>query len=207
MPAAIKKGSKGADVKLLQRLLNERGYTVDVDGDFGPQTYRAVRAFQSQNLDQLGQPLVIDGEVGPLTWWSLTHKKPVIITPSAIDYAKAPPAALGGSKIGRAALKVAIDEMNSGAGEIGGNNKGKWVRKYLKPTGIDEGNSWCASFVSWCFLQAGGGNRDDMPFRYSPGARDILSQLQKKGFTRKPEEQYQPLPGDLVIWWREKLAG
>jgi len=46
-------------------LLNQFGYPVDVDSEFGPQTYRAVRAFQSEHLDQHGQPLVIDGMVGP----------------------------------------------------------------------------------------------------------------------------------------------
>jgi hypothetical protein len=49
---------------------------------------------------------------------------------------------------------VAIDELNAGAGEEGGNNMGRWVRKYLQPAGLPEGNSWCAGFVSWCFLQA-----------------------------------------------------
>jgi hypothetical protein len=56
---------------------------------FDTRTYQAVRAYQSQNLDQLGQPLVVDGKVGDLTWWSLNHPKPDIATPSAIDYATA----------------------------------------------------------------------------------------------------------------------
>ena len=64
----MKKGDRGTRVRDLQRLLNAKGYPVDVDGDFGPSTYKAVRAFQSQNLDQHGQPLVVDGSVGPLTW-------------------------------------------------------------------------------------------------------------------------------------------
>jgi len=61
MPASLKKGDQGKDVKTLQKLLVEKGFPVDVDGDFGAQTVRAVRAFQSQNLDQNGQPLVVDG--------------------------------------------------------------------------------------------------------------------------------------------------
>lgn len=73
MTFPLRKGDKGPDVSELQRLLTERGYQVGIDGDFGPETYRAVRAFQSQNMDQHGQPLVVDGQVGPLTWWSLTN--------------------------------------------------------------------------------------------------------------------------------------
>lgn len=122
MTIPLRKSTTGSEVNKLQQLLNQRGYPVEVDGVFGNETYNAVRAFQSQNLDQLGQPLVIDGIVGLLTWWSLTHPKPDVITPSATDYSQMPPVGLGGSIIGRAALAAAIGKMNAGAGEIGGNN-------------------------------------------------------------------------------------
>ena len=216
----LKKGARGNAVRELQKLLKTRGYPVDVDGDFGPNTYKAVRAFQSQNLDQHGQPLVVDGSVGPLTWWSLTNPKPKVQPVSAVDYAKMPPKSAGGSKIGRAALAVAIKELNAGAGEVGGNNKGPWVKKYLKPAGLDEGNSWCASFVSWCYLTASLGNRPmttpstgsgvgmgTMPFAYCPGARALLKEFRDNGWAKEPQSGYTPLPGDVVVWWRVQLAG
>jgi peptidoglycan hydrolase-like protein with peptidoglycan-binding domain len=115
----LKKGDKGAEVRELQRLLTERGCPVGIDGDFGSETYRAVRAFQAQNLDQHGQPLVVDGKVGPLTWWSLTHPKPLIETPSAVYFALMPPAEMGGSPLGRAALEAAIGEFKAGASRKG----------------------------------------------------------------------------------------
>jgi hypothetical protein len=207
MPANLKRRDTGEDVMELQRLLTQRGYPVDIDGEFGPKTYNAVRAFQTQHLDQHGQPLVVDGAVGPLTWWALTHETPFIRTPSAIDYREMPPKELGGSKIGRAALEAAIGELNAGACEIGGNNRGKWVKKYLTPGGMPEGNPWCASFVSWCFLRAGGDDRAKLPFTYSPGARALLKLLQKKGWTHAPGSGYQPVPGDLVFWWRIRADG
>ncbi len=207
MATTLKKNTQGSEVTTLQQLLNQRGYPVEVDGDFGNQTFKAVRAFQSQNLDQHGQPLIIDGSVGPLTWWSLTHPKPVINTPTAIDYSKIPPEGLGGSIIGRAALAAAIGEMNAGAGEIGGNNSGPWVKKYLDPVGVEEGNSWCASFVSWCFLKASGNDKTKLPFKYTPGARDLLSQLQRNNWAQKPDSGYLPLPGDIVVWWRVQANG
>src|SRR5512147_3168499 len=124
------KGSEGPEVTQLQQMLKQRGYPVEVNGTFDNGTYSAVRAFQSQNLDQHGQPLVVDGKVGPLTWWSLTNPKPVIVTPSAVDFTKMPPLKMGGSPLGRAALKSTIGELNAGACEEGGNNRGRWVKKY-----------------------------------------------------------------------------
>jgi len=202
MAKVLKKGDRGIDIEELQKLLVERSYPVDVDGVFGLQTYRAVRAFQSQNLDQHGQPLVIDGVVGPLTWWSLTHPKPVIETPSAIDYHQMPPEEAGGSERERAALAAAIGELNAGAGEVGGNNSGPWVRKYLNGM-AEEGSPWCAAFVSWCFLQ----NPLGIPFGYTLSAREMLSEFKDKGWAHEPGSGYEPQPGDIVVWWREKLRG
>ena len=207
MKFPLKQDDRGPDVSQLQRLLTERGYPVEAIGIFGPKTYQAVRAFQSQNLDQHGQPLVVDGKVGPLTWWSLTNPKPVIVTPSAVDYTLPPPSEAGGSTIGRAALAGAIGELKAGAGEVGGNNSGPWVKKYISPAGLGEGNPWCASFVSWCYLQASGGNKSDMPFAYCPGARNLLQEFKDKGWAFPPNSSYQPQPGDIVVWWREKLKG
>lgn len=206
MPATLKQGDKSPDVIELQKLLVEKGYSIGIDGDFGSETYRAVRSFQSQNLDQHGQPLVVDGKVGQLTWWSLTNPKPVIITPSAVDYRMLPPPEAGGSAMGRAALEAAIRELKAGAGEIGGNNSGPWVRKYLQPAGLAEGKPWCASFVSWCYLQASGGDKNAMPFAYCPGARNLLGEFKAKGWASAPKSGYQPQPGDIVVWWRESLS-
>jgi hypothetical protein len=207
MTFPLKKGDQGSDVIELQKLLTKRGYPIEAIGIFGPKTYYAVRAFQSQNLDQHGQPLVVDGKVGPLTWWSLTHPKPFIIPPSIVDYATPPPPEAGGSILGRAALAAAIGELRTGAGEIGGNNSGPWVMKYLAPADLSEGNPWCASFVSWCYLQASGGNKHAMPFAYCPGARNLLQEFKDKGWAFAPKSGYQPQPGDIVVWWREKLSG
>lgn len=185
----------------------KRGYPVAVDGDFGTATYQAVCAFQSQNLDQHGQPLVVDGQVGPLTWWSLTHPKPDLQPVTAVEYAEMPPASAGGSAIGRAALEAAVGELRAGAAEIGGDNRGPFVKKYLQPAGFPEGEPWCASFASWCYLQACGGAASRMPFNYCPGARALMAEFQQKGWAVTPESGYLPKPGDLVFWWRVQLDG
>ena len=50
----------------LQKLLNNNGYNLDVDGDFGSKTQAAVKDYQQKN------GLSVDGIVGTNTWGALT---------------------------------------------------------------------------------------------------------------------------------------
>ncbi|MDB9372945.1 peptidoglycan-binding domain-containing protein [Nodularia sphaerocarpa] len=59
-------GNSGTSVRILQKLLVSNGYTVRVDGSFGPLTETAVKAFQNQR--RVG----VDGIVGPVTWQNLS---------------------------------------------------------------------------------------------------------------------------------------
>jgi peptidoglycan hydrolase-like protein with peptidoglycan-binding domain len=65
----LKKGSKGEQVKALQRMLHTMGYNIGsnnpIDGDFGPMTDAAVRAYQKK------YGLIVDGLVGEQTWTKL----------------------------------------------------------------------------------------------------------------------------------------
>ena len=61
----LKKGSKGKQVKTLQRLLNAFGHNLDVDGSFGSLTYSALRSYQKSNN------LEVDGICGGQSWKSL----------------------------------------------------------------------------------------------------------------------------------------
>jgi hypothetical protein len=56
----LKKGSKGANVKILQEFLG-----ITTDGDFGPVTEKAVKKWQTKN------GLLSDGIVGPKTWTTM----------------------------------------------------------------------------------------------------------------------------------------
>lgn len=62
-------GSVGDSVKSLQALLNAKGESLDVDGSFGPATYRALIGFQSS------RGLEADGSCGPATWTALITEK------------------------------------------------------------------------------------------------------------------------------------
>jgi hypothetical protein len=200
----VKKGSQGATVTELQNILRELDYNIPVTGIFDTATYKAVRNFQSRHLDKHNVPLEVDGEVGEITWWALQNPRS-IVHGGAIDYGAMPLSEMGESAIGRTALQFAIKELSAGAGEEGGNNKGPWVRKYLRPVGLSEGNSWCAAFISWCFLQAAGGDKKNMPFKYTAGARNIYNQLKQKGFIYDANRTL-PLPGDIVTWWRVSMS-
>ncbi|MFD7619548.1 peptidoglycan-binding protein, partial [Streptomyces sp. NPDC059802] len=64
--ATQQSGSTGAQVKAVQQLLNDQGYTAGaVDGSFGPATKTAVTAYQA------ARGLDADGVVGARTWTAL----------------------------------------------------------------------------------------------------------------------------------------
>ena len=50
-------------------------------------------------------------------------------------------------------LNIAMSQV--GISEATGNNDGPEVEKYLRYTGKQKGEPWCAAFVSWVFSQAG----------------------------------------------------
>lgn len=64
-PPTLRKGSSGAAVEELQRLLNTKSIALKVDGDFGTTTLTGVKRFQAS------RGLVADGVAGPQTWAAL----------------------------------------------------------------------------------------------------------------------------------------
>jgi len=68
----LKRGSRGAEVSILQELLNNLGANLDTDGIFGGGAEAAVKNFQQQN--RLGA----DGIVGKNTWAKLFELSPAL---------------------------------------------------------------------------------------------------------------------------------
>lgn len=62
---AVGPGDDGLKVAQVQQLLQGYGYTVTVDGHYGPQTTKAVKSWQKSN------GLLVDGIAGPATLASL----------------------------------------------------------------------------------------------------------------------------------------
>jgi peptidoglycan hydrolase-like protein with peptidoglycan-binding domain len=71
----LARGDRGPQVSALQRLLNANGQSLDVDGDFGPRTERAVRDYQA------ARGLARDGIVGRDTLGRLEAARPAAVTP------------------------------------------------------------------------------------------------------------------------------
>lgn len=63
--AWLRRGDEGRAVRELQKLLNRHGATLAVDGEFGPKTLAAVRAFQTR------EGLEVDGVIGGRTLGAL----------------------------------------------------------------------------------------------------------------------------------------
>jgi peptidoglycan L-alanyl-D-glutamate endopeptidase CwlK len=89
-------GNEGIDVANWQRFLISKGYKIEADGDFGPNTEKATRAWQSAN------GLSSDGivgpdsykkalEVGPKTLASPVPKKIVTTRPALIELSRVHP--------------------------------------------------------------------------------------------------------------------
>lgn len=74
----LRRGADGEPVRRLQQALTQAGHPVPVDGDFGPATVAAVRAFQGAS------GLAVDGVVGPATWR-------LLMAPSAPPTSPQPP--------------------------------------------------------------------------------------------------------------------
>jgi len=63
--ALLRRGDRGEDVKVLQRMLRSLDYALEIDGVFGRITLECVKSFQGTS------GLKRDGIVGPLTWGKL----------------------------------------------------------------------------------------------------------------------------------------
>ena len=133
----IRKGAKGARAKRVQEWVSLHGFATVVDSDFGPATRRAVQNFQGS------KGLTADGKVGRETWNQL-------IAPLERTMAATVAASASGPQ---AVLRVARQHLKEHPREVGGQNRGPWVRAYM------DGNegypwAWCAGFVTFVMRQA-----------------------------------------------------
>jgi peptidoglycan hydrolase-like protein with peptidoglycan-binding domain len=124
---ALKRGMTGTAVRTLQRWLGLAGFSLAVDGRFGPATQRAVRSFQrAHRLKATG--IVDRGTARALTAAAATAP----ITPQIGGDVRARIAAVARSQIGQ-----------------GENPRGSNCTRY----GPCE--AWCADFATWVWRQAG----------------------------------------------------
>ena len=139
----LSKGSKGEAVKVVQLLLRSvlvPPRKIKVDGDFGPGTESAVKAFQRQ------RHLKVDGTVSVDVLTALGQ--------SLIHQAVA---AIGGPPKSANWMDIAITELGVSENALPGEHNKRIVEYHstttLKAT-TDE-TPWCSSFVNWVMVQSG----------------------------------------------------
>ncbi|MBE2185277.1 MAG: peptidoglycan-binding protein [Rhodothermales bacterium] len=165
-PGALALGSPDlANVKRLQEWLSLRGYKVLVDGDFGPATKKALADFQKK------QGSAGSGTLGPQTWKALIDPMASLLsahltlqTTSYVD----------------AVEKLAFLHLKQHPIEVGGQNRGPWVRLYTKG---NQGAAfpWCAGFVSFVMMQASLCTGTPMPLDYTLSCDLLAADAKRKG--------------------------
>lgn len=156
----IQRGAKGQDVRLVQELLCLHDCSLRVDGAYGPATEATIRKFQTKSkLPSTG--VVDDDTFRHLAAPVLRAAKPLATT--AETYAQR-------------VVSAARQHVREHPREIGGQNRGPWVRLY---TGGKEGPEWpwCAAFVTYLLKQAAEGIRPDpQPIKGSMSCDNLMAQ-------------------------------
>ena len=144
---SVTRGTRGKAVRRVQEWLCLDGHAVAVDGVFGPATEVAVQAFcETHGLPTSNEVNQEIFEVLSAPMWS------------ALDVPSNLP-----NKFGDAVVAIAQQHLNNHPREVGGENKGPWVRLYMDG---NEGRAWlwCAGFVSFVIRQAGVALGQPVPF-------------------------------------------
>ena len=132
----------GADVKKLQKLLNEDGYGkgLDADGEYGPMTAQAV--YRAQFWLGFPRPDQLAGR--RFTDYLTGAAKP---TPEMCARVAARKKAAKEASFRKDAVKLAKSKVGTIETPVNIQEFGKWY-------GMN-GVPWCAIFVSWCFANSG----------------------------------------------------
>jgi len=179
----LARGSKGPDVKRVQEWLNLHGYGLGIDGGFGAVTEDGVRRFQkAKRLKQTGKvdKKTFSALVAPM---SEVLQKPV----------KKP------KNFGVAMLSYAKSHLAEHPVEVGGPNRGPWVRLYMDG---NEGEqwAWCAGFATFVLKQASALMGVTPPIAGSFGCDQLAAQAKAKNiFLDERRAPNEVRPGSLFL--------
>jgi lysozyme family protein len=162
-PPGIRNGSKDpagkvGGVRRVQEWLNIHDRATSIDGGFGDSTEEQLKKFQRDN----GRSPT--GELDEETWALLTA--PMRRALAAIAH----PA---GAALEEAVIRVAQQHVAQAPVEVGGDNRGPWVRLYMQGRdGTDQ--LWCAGFVCFAIAQAARDLGIALPFARQVGVDALV---------------------------------
>ena len=169
-PGLLKSGSKDPSgkvggVRRVQEWLNLHDIVTPIDGGFGDSTAEQLKKFQSQKGRQP------TGALDEETWVLLTA--PMRQTLGAIDHGASP-------SLEDAVIRVARQHVAKKPEEVGGDNRGPWVRLYMQ--GRDGSDQlWCAGFVCLMIAQAARDLGVKLPFRRQVGVDALVADAKAGG--------------------------
>lgn len=99
-----------------------------------------------------------------------------------------------------AAVGIALGEAANRVREVGGNNTGEDVAKYLEATWIDVPAPWCMAFVYWACVSASQLLGVENPLRYVPKRALVASLIDTAKEHQWIIQPRAAVPGDLVAF-------
>jgi hypothetical protein len=159
-----KRGDKGPKVKLIQEWLCLHGIQVKLDGDFGAATESAVKTFQQRS--QLNP----DGVVATDTFAKLIQPMTDALQPLPV----------ANGNLGGVVVMYARQHLGSSPREVGGQNRGPWVRLYMDGKEGEE-FAWCAGFACFVLKQAANTVGAPVPIRPSVSCDDLAANAKQRG--------------------------
>lgn len=178
-----------AVVEAVQKQLIAKGCgPLEVDGDFGPDTTRAVKLFQSRFSDGAGNPLLADGKVGSHTWAAL------------FGVGQVPSNTIASSPLAGKALEKAVSQVGV-MEKPPGSNDGKEVNEYQDIAASPRKKAWCMAFMYWCYQKAANDLGVANPLVRTGGVLDQWNRYKGKKITARQAVDNPGLvkPGQLFI--------
>lgn len=180
-PGLIENGSKDPSgkvggVRRVQEWLSLHDCDTSIDGGFGDSTEEQLKKFQNKNGREP------TGGLDEETWALLTA--PMRRSLATIDHGSS-------TSLEDAVIRVAQRHVAEKPMEVGGDNRGPWVRMYMQgKDGSDQ--LWCAGFVCLMIAQAARDLGANLPFRRQVGVDALVKDA--KDASRFIEESDVPDP-------------
>lgn len=187
------------DIKRVQEWLCLHGFHTATDGVLGPATVYQIELFQRR------KGLIPDRVVGQKTFRMLTEPMREALSTRMTNLSTP-------LSFRQLVVDIAKQHLKSHPREVGGQNRGPWVRLYMQG---NEGDlfAWCAGFTCFIFEQAAAMRRGSLfgdtcqsPLEYTFSCDALAQQARKKvgdrlDFIFKREENAHKLvrPGDIFL--------